>query len=76
MASPKPFIPRVLRSNRGSIAIQEPGGQDLYKLVRISDDIRSMLPDAVEGSAVLPAEVLMTGPGLWFVEMKPTMRWA
>ena len=75
MASPDPFIPRVLRSNRGTVAVQEPGGHDYFMLVRIGDDIRGLLPDAVEGKTFLPAELLMTHPGFWFVEMQPTMRW-
>jgi hypothetical protein len=66
-----PFIPRVLRTSQGSIAIQEPGGLDHFRLVRIGDDIRALLPDATEGNAVLPAEILMTTRGLSCVELVP-----
>lgn len=74
MASPEPvFVPRVFISDKGSVAIEEPGGHDYVRIVRIAEDLRPRFPDMrYDGAAALPIEALYDPLMGWrFREMVP-----
>jgi hypothetical protein len=69
----EPFIPRVFRSDKGSVVVEEPGGQDYGIVARAGEDLLSVFPHMRAGETyTLPIGALFDRSQPWkFRQLEP-----